>query len=786
MSEPCRVGLLACLIKRGFLSRQARRPTPLLLVAVFALAAPAPRFDAWRIIGPGGGGALFIPTVSPHDPRTVLVACDMTGSYITHDAGASWRMFNLGDKVQFFAFDPIDPHVIYAKAGGLFRSADDGGAWRMLLPRPDTVRGVRLGDDHAEGSLEYAGEPRGDITALAIDPADSKSLYIGVKANLTTALWSSNDQGATWHKTADVPGGARRIWIDPRSPHPDRTLYVAGAEAVAIRQDSHWRTGESPGAIADISAGFPQAGAPVFYAVSGGKIFVSEGGIEWRESSLPGFQGKARAIATSLYHPEVAYVSYSGLREPASGSFGVAKTSDRGGHWDLVWQSYRGGGEENVHDPWIAARFGAGWPGNPRSLGVSANHPDICYGTDDGRAIRTTDGGKTWNGVYSDAAGASGSTGGQITNGLDVATSYGVHFDPFDARRIFISYTDIGLFASYNGGAGWQSATRNGVPRAWVNTTYWMEFDPKIRGRVWAVMSAVHDLPRPKMWRGRSPDTYDGGVVQSGDGGLTWRVASSSTSEGMPPTAATHILLDPASPENARVLYVAGFGRGVFKSTDGGQHWALKNSGIEGGPPFAWRLARDIKGMLYVVVARRSDDGSFGNDGDGAVYRSTDGAGHWTRLPLPKGVNGPNGLAVDPADPRRLYLAAWGRSTREGAVDGGIFLSTDAGGTWRNVLTRDQHVYDVTVDDTYDGRNPRVLYATGFESSAWRSADRGVTWKRIRGFNFKWGHRVIPDPADAGKIYITTFGGSVWHGPAAGDPRAAEDIVDAPPALVRK
>jgi hypothetical protein len=36
---------------------------------------------------------------------------------------------------------------------------------------------------------------------------------------------------------------------------------------------------------------------------------------------------------------------------------------------------------------------------------------------------------------------------------------------------------------------------------------------------------------------------------------------------------------------------------------------------------------------------------------------------------------------------------------------------------------------------------------------------------------------VIPDPADAGKIYITTMGSSVWHGPAVGDPNAVEDIV---------
>jgi photosystem II stability/assembly factor-like uncharacterized protein len=732
--------------------------------AYLALAAPASRQDAWRVIGPGGGGALFIPTVSPHDPRTVLVGCDMTGSYITHDGGRSWRMFNLREKVHFFAFDPVDPHVIYARAGGLFRSTDDGGSWRRLLPRPENIRAVRMGDDHAEASLEFSGEPGGDITAMAIDPENSKSLYIGVKANLTTALWSSTDRGATWHKTADLPGEARQIWIDPHSPNRERTLYVAGADAVAIRQDGRWRTGESPGAIADIAAGFREAGGPIFYAVVAGKILVSAGGMKWRESSLPGFQGKARAIATSLYHPDVAYVSYSGLREPVSGSSGVAKTSDRGGHWDLVWQAYRGGGGENVHDAWIVARFGAGWPGNPRALAVSANDPNFCYGTDDGRAVATFDGGKTWNGVYSEPAPG----GGWTTNGLDVTTSYGVHFDPFDARRIFISYTDIGLFASYDGGAGWQSATQNGVPRAWVNTTYWMAFDPRVRGRVWAVMSAVHDLPRPKMWRGRSPVGYDGGVVRSDDGGLTWRVPG----EGMPRTAATHILLDPASPENARVLYVAGFGRGIFKSTDGGQHWALKNNGIEGGEPFAWRLERDVKGTLYAVVARRSDDGSFGNEGDGAVYRSTDGAEHWTRVALPKGVNGPNGLAVDPADPRRLYLAVWARSTREGAVDGGIFLSTDGGSTWRNVLSEDQHVYDVTVD----GRNPRVLYAAGFESSAWRSADRGATWKRIRGFNFKWGHRVIPDPANVNKIYITTFGGSVWHGPALGDPQAAEDL----------
>jgi photosystem II stability/assembly factor-like uncharacterized protein len=378
--------------------------------------------------------------------------------------------------------------------------------------------------------------------------------------------------------------------------------------------------------------------------------------------------------------------------------------------------------------------------------------------------MRTVDGGKTWEGVYSQRT----QSGTFATNGLDVTTCYGIHFDPFNKNRLFISYTDIGLFGSDDSGRSWWSATR-GVPNPWVNTTYWVEFDPEIKNRLWGVMSGIHDLPRPKMWRRISPSKYNGGVCLSEDGGRTWKTSI----EGMPPTAATHIVLDPRSPAQARTLYVAGFGRGVFKSVDGGKSWTLKNNGIEGREPFAWRLTLTPDGTLYLVVARRSEGESFGNEGDGALYRSRDGAERWEKMKLPEGVNGPNGLAVDPADPQRLYLAAWGRRTEQGAVSGGVYLSTNAGENWKVALTKNQHIYDVTIDP----KDSRIAYACGFESSAWRSTDRGEHWQRIRGYNFKWGHRVTPDPANPDKIYITTFGGSLWHGPAIGDPKAAEDIV---------
>jgi photosystem II stability/assembly factor-like uncharacterized protein len=262
------------------------------------------------------------------------------------------------------------------------------------------------------------------------------------------------------------------------------------------------------------------------------------------------------------------------------------------------------------------------------------------------------------------------------------------------------------------------------------------------------------------MWRKTPVTEYRGGVCLSVDGGSTWKKSNT----GMPETAPTHILLDTQSPAGHRTLWVAAMGRGVYKSTDDGATWVLKNKGITPNEPLAWRLARAADGTLYVVIARKSEDGSIGTSGDGAIYRSTDGADSWTPVKLPEEVNGPNGLTVDSQHPNRLYLAAWTRATGIHGKGGGIFLSDNGGKTWKNVLDRDQHIYDVTIDP----RDANILYASGFESSAWRSSDRGEHWSRIDGFNFKWGHRVMPDLEDPRRIYISTFGGGVWHGPSIG------------------
>ncbi len=757
-----------------------------LIAFLFVALGQSARLGSWAVLGPGGGGAQFTPTISPHSPSRVLVSCDMTGSYVSDDGGGSWRMFNLRGRTRFFEFDPSLPDTIYAQGIGLWRTTDAGTKWNLVYPVPASVTGISMPDDHSGERIVTATGPAAVITALAIDPADSRTLIAAFSpGRAMTQLRISSDHGESWTTLHEFSGRVRRIYIDPRSPADDRTIYAILANSVATREKRRWQEGPpAPGIdmFTDVAAGFlPGAGKLVVYGVApaswkngtlSGGIFVTEdGGETWRQANadfvarmkLPAPEPRFTAVATSLKHANVAYVSVGRVSiDQGVSSLGVLKTSDCGRSWQFVWRESEAKSPD-VDDGWISARFGPGWGDHPLSLGVSPTNPDLCYGTDYGRTLRSADGGRTWKAVYTRRA-----NGGWTTTGLDVTTCYGVHFDPFDPKRIFISYTDIGLFLSENGGASWTSATVDGVPRPWVNTTYWVEFDPDVKGRMWAVMSGTHDLPRPKMWRRISPSGYRGGVCRSDDGGRTW----TATTEGMPQTAATHILMDRRSHANARVLYVTGFGRGVFKSSDGGASWTLKNNGLPAKEPFAWRMAQDRDGVLYLIIARRSDDGSIGNELDGGLYRSRDGAETWQRITLPEGVNGPNGLAIDPRDPRRLYLAAWRRDTHDATAGGGVYLSADAGSTWRPVLSADQHVYDVTVDP----RNPDILYACGFESSAWRTTDRGETWRRLRGYNFKWGHRVIPDPLRPDRIYITTFGGSVWHGPATGDPSAMEDI----------
>ncbi len=204
------------------------------MVDLFSHLDTANPKDGWVILGPGGGGCVHSLSVNPHRADTLLVSCDMTAGYITHNGGSSWREFNLKSRQYAYAFDPVDPDTIYVGTSGLFRSVDNGATWRLLFPNPATVSGeARLGDEAVHSFLSTDNWPGGTIHAILVDPLQPEHLFIVIKKGGAMQpvdhfhgrkkeglfIFSSYDRGGTWEKKAEFDGAdIHLLTFDPASP----------------------------------------------------------------------------------------------------------------------------------------------------------------------------------------------------------------------------------------------------------------------------------------------------------------------------------------------------------------------------------------------------------------------------------------------------------------------------------------------------------------------------------------------------------------------------------------
>ena len=258
------------------------------------------------------------------------------------------------------------------------------------------------------------------------------------EANPPVIVFSA-DGGTSWSRLATLP---QHVLL----------LTAQNSGLIAVSGSSAWRIAPD-GAITELgsiatpfrAASAARSGNSVWIYATGvdGKVYLSkDSGLNWRPitPALQQTSGRFEAIAASDLHPEVAYVGFRGLQlgEGNENLFnGIAKTTDGGQTWKIVFKESNQPAA-NLTPSWIEQRASQGneniWFDTPYSLGVAPTNPDVAYATDLFRTYRTLDGGATWQEMNSKEL----SDGSWTSRGLDVTTNYGVQFDPFDSRHIYM------------------------------------------------------------------------------------------------------------------------------------------------------------------------------------------------------------------------------------------------------------------------------------------------------------------------------------------------------------
>ncbi len=227
--------------------------------------------------------------------------------------------------------------------------------------------------------------------------------------------------------------------------------------------------------------------------------------------------------------------------------------------------------------------------------------------------------------------------------------------------------------------------------------------------------------------------TFGTGMYRSTDAGQSWRHLGLTDTHQI-----TSIRVHPDNPDIAYVSAIGhAFGpnpeRGIFRTMDGGTTWKkiLFIDDSTGGNDIS--IDPSNPRILYASMWKfqRSPWGMDAGGGRSGLWKSMDGGDSWQELTfnrgMPKGPIGKIGVAVSPANPRRIYASVEAIDTT-----GGIFRSDDGGDTWSR--TNGQQQFQVRPwyysAITADPKNENTVWVMNLQ--VWKSIDGGRTFTRNR------------------------------------------------------
>lgn len=201
-------------------------------------------------------------------------------------------------------------------------------------------------------------------------------------------------------------------------------------------------------------------------------------------------------------------------------------------------------------------------------------------------------------------------------------------------------------------------------------------------------------------------------------------------------------------PTNSSVIYAGSVSGGVWKTTNGGDTWTPLMDNEINLNVSALVMKPGNPNVLYAGTG----EGFLNADalpGRG-VFKTTDGGQTWTRLHVANGLNTSfiTELAISPANPSIVYAS--GRRTypnnnisAETTPDAGlnaVFKSTNEGQTWTDITTgKVDHdpsasFDNIPTDIAVNPLSPDTLFgAFGFRRSngIWRTVNGGQAWSRL-------------------------------------------------------